>query len=168
MISPAIVLLRGRAYTRCSYLTGEVTFWGIEGNLFRAIKPFKRARIAVIAGVAAAMIMVGSPAAQAYWNYRYKDGYSFQNQKWSSISGTDSGGRVNVGQPGAYFLNPTEYSATFDGATGYWLNSMYAAAGGWAGYYHSPNYGAFEQCWWNANADMPNAQPQTLCEQFKD
>jgi hypothetical protein len=114
------------------------------------------------------LILISSPTANAFWGYRYFSGFSFQNEKWSSAAGTDSGGEVNIGQPGDYILRTTQYSATFSASNGVLLYYHYAPAGGWSGYGHQTTSNSFQQCWWNANANLPNAQPQTLCNQYRD
>lgn len=66
--------------------------------------------------------MLLSPVAQASWNYRYFSGESFANSYWSSAVGTDSGGRVYAGMGAAgYGFSNYEYSASYDGITGYCL-----------------------------------------------
>ncbi|WP_156524761.1 hypothetical protein [Paenarthrobacter nicotinovorans] len=112
--------------------------------------------------------MLLSPVAQASWNYRYFSGESFANSYWSSAVGTDSGGRVYAGMGAAgYGFSNYEYSASYDGITGYWLSAASGDAGSWTNNWSSKNYSAFQECWWSSNYSNPG-QPVMYCDQFRD
>lgn len=135
--------------------------------MIQALKRLRGARLAATAFAAGLMLMIGTPAAQAYWDYRYFEGFTRANNYWDSASGTTYGGDVNLGMSSAYMASNTAYIASFDANTGYWIASAGGPGGDWVYLNHPGYYPAYAECWWDSNYYNPG-EPQLLCDQYRD